>query len=92
MSRNVRQGLRGISVSVAVGQLKKVASNQLITEVNSMVNKQDNKGLRKLITDMVHDLEKYTGSISTTNAEMEKIQRSVKTLAILIELYFALSD
>jgi len=92
MSQSVRQGLRGISISVAVGQLKQVASSELIREVNSLVNKQDNRGLRKLIIDMVHDLERYTGNISATKLEPEKIRRSVKTLAILLELYFALSD
>jgi len=92
MSQSVRQGLRVISISVAVGQLKQVASNELIKEVNSLINKQDNRGLRKLITDLAHDLERYTGSTSAAKIELEKIRHSAKTLAILLELYFALSD
>lgn len=92
MSQSVRQGLRGISISVAVGQLKQVAPKKLIEEINSLVDMQDNSGLRKLITDLVHDLERHTVSITVGHEESEKLQNSVKTLAILVELYFALSD
>ncbi|MFC1921350.1 hypothetical protein ACFLYQ_06480 [Chloroflexota bacterium] len=91
-SQSVRQGLRGISVSVAVGQLEQVASKEILEEIKSLVDKQDNRGLRKLITDLVHDLERHTGNIAAVTADPEKVQRSVKTLAIMLELYFALSD
>jgi hypothetical protein len=90
-SQNVRQGLREISISVAVKQLKLVAPDNVIKRVQSLANKPDVKDLRKMVSDSVHDLEKQTGRIAG-NADMGKIRNSAKALAILIELYFALSD
>ena len=61
-SQSIRQGLKEISVSVAVGQLKPVAAPELVEKVSSLAQKPDIKDLRKLITDLVHGLERQTDS------------------------------
>ena len=88
--QGVLQGLKEINVSVAIEQLKSVATPRIIEEISSLTHKQDTEDLRKLISDLVHDLEKRIGGISASNPDMVPIERSVKTLAILIELFLSL--
>jgi len=91
-AQSVRQGLRGISISVAVEQLKPIATKEIIAAIESLNKKPDTKDLRKLISDLVHKLERQTSGLSAANRDLEEVESSVKTLAILVELYFALSD
>jgi len=84
------QGLREISVSVAVEQLRLVAAPEIIEEIGSLTYKQDTKDLRKLISNLATGLERRVGSISASNPDMAPIERSVKTLTILIQLFFSL--
>jgi hypothetical protein len=91
VSQSIRHGLRQISISVALEQLKTVAPAETIEKVKSLADKPDVKDLRRMVSDSVHGLERQTGRI-TAVTDVEKIQNSVKTLAILVELYFALSD
>ena len=91
-SQSVLQGLKEISVSVAIGQLRLVAADDIIKNISSLTKKPDTNDLRKLISDLVHDLEKQTGNVSASNTDMVPFTRSIKTLAILIELLFTLSD
>ncbi len=89
-TQEVLQGFKEISISVAVEQLKLVATPEITEEINSLKHKQDTRDLRKVISDLAHNLEKRTGSISASNPDMIPIERSVRTLAILIELFFSL--
>ena len=84
------QGLKEISISVALEQLKPVATPEIIEEVQSLTQKQGTGDLRKLITDLVDDLERCVSRISASNPDIAPIERSVKTLAILIGLFFSL--
>ena len=88
--QGVLQGLKEINVSVAVEQLRLVATPEIIEKISSLTHKQDTGDLRKLISDLVNGLEKRVGSVSASNQDMVPIERSVKTLAILIELFFSL--
>ena len=88
--QEMQHGLRGISVSVALEQLRLVATPEIIEITSSLTEKQDTEDLRKLITDLAHSLEKQLGSISATNPDMIPFERSVRTLSILIELFFSL--
>ncbi|MFC2005973.1 hypothetical protein ACFLVG_03315 [Chloroflexota bacterium] len=90
IAQGVLQGLKEINVSVAVEQLRLVATPEIIEEISSLTHKQGTEDLRKLISNLVHDLEKRIGRISASNADMASLECSVKTLAILIELFFAL--
>ena len=89
-TQEVLQGFKEISISVAVEQLKLIATPEITEEIKSLKHKQDTKDLRKVVSDLAHDLEKRTGSISASNPDMMPIERSVRTLAILIELFFSL--
>lgn len=89
-TQEVLQGFKEISISVAVEQLRLVATPEITEGINSLKHKPDTKDLRKVISDLAHDLEKRTGSISASNPDMMPIERSVSTLSILIELFFSL--
>ena len=91
-AQGVRQGLKEISVSVALQQLRLVAKDEVIEKVSALTKKQGIEDLRKLISDSVHNLEKQTGSVAASKTDISTLEHSVKALAILIELYFALSD
>jgi len=88
--QGVMKGLREINVSVALGQLKLVAPPEIISHVDALKHKQGTEDLRKIISSLVNDLEKRTGSISKANPDMLPIERSIKTLAIIIELFFSI--
>ncbi|MFC1861696.1 hypothetical protein ACFLT4_04940 [Chloroflexota bacterium] len=88
--QGVLQGLREIQVSIAVEQLRLVATPEIIKVISSLTHKQDTEDLRKLISNLVDDLEKHLRSVSPSNSDMVPIERSVNTLAILLELFFSL--
>jgi len=81
------QSLTEIKVSVALEQLKPVATPGIIEEVSSLRHMRSTGDLRKLISDLATELENSAGSMSGSNPDIE---RSVKTLAILIELLFSI--
>ncbi|MFC1978225.1 hypothetical protein ACFLWS_08225 [Chloroflexota bacterium] len=84
------KGLREIGVTVTVEQLKQVATPEIIEEVDSLKYQQGTEGLRRLITRLANDLEKRVDNVSASNPDMVPIQRSVKTLVILLELLSSL--
>jgi len=88
--QGVVTGLREISFSIALEQLKHTASPGIIKEISSMTNKPGTDELRKLISNLTRDLETQVNRISDSNPELESIERSVKTLAIIIGLFFSL--
>ncbi|MFC1966954.1 hypothetical protein ACFLWI_08500 [Chloroflexota bacterium] len=88
--QGVLQGLMDIKVSIAVEQLKLVSKPEIIEGVSSLTHKQGTEDLRKLISSLTDDLEKRIRSIATSNPDMVPVERSIKTLAILLELYFSL--
>ena len=88
--QGVLGGLRELTVSTVVEQLKSVATPEIIEQVNSFKNKPGTTELRELISDLAYDLEKRIGIIATANQDVQPIERSLKTLTILIELFFSL--
>ena len=88
--QDVLGGLKGLNVSMAVEQLKLVATPEIIEQVNSLKSKTGTEELRKLISDLTDDLEKRIGIISASNPDMKSLESSMKTLTILIELFFSL--
>jgi hypothetical protein len=83
-------GLRGISYSVALNQLKPVATPEIYEKVRAMQNQADLKELRGLISDISRNLERITAKAARDNQELEPLANSVKTLSILISLLFSL--
>ena len=88
--QNVLGGLRELTVSMAIEQLKLVAAPEIIEQVNSLKSKPGTEELRKLISDLAYDLENHIGVISASNPDLKPIERSMKTLTILLELFFSL--
>ena len=88
--QSVLGGLRELTVSMAVEQLKSVAAPEIIEQVNSLKNKTGTAELRKLISGRMNNLENDIGIIATTNPDIKPTERSINTLIILIELFFSL--
>jgi Na+-transporting NADH:ubiquinone oxidoreductase subunit NqrC len=86
----VMAGLRGLSFSVALNQLKTVAEPDIYEKVTAMQAKTDSKDLRKLITEISRNLDRSMSRISKGNADLEPLATSSRTLAILISLLFSL--
>lgn len=84
------QGLREISLSVALEQLKPVATAEIIEKVRSLQNKQDTKELRQLITDLARDLDKLVAKLPSSDSNKALVESSAKTLTVLISLLFSL--
>jgi hypothetical protein len=88
--QGVVAGLRGISFSVALNQLKTIVKPDIYEKVIAMQQQPDSKELRRLISDIARNLERETAKASKNNPEFETISNSSKTLAILISLLFSL--
>jgi len=88
----VIQGLREITFSMALEQLKIVSAEADIFEkVTAFKTKQDTEGLRKLIVDLMSELEGRTSKMSRSNPELASIERSIKTVSVLVDLFFSLT-
>jgi hypothetical protein len=88
--QDVMYGLRGISFSVALNQLKSVAPEELYEKVEAMQAHPDAKDLRKLISDVSRTLERTTSRLSRNDSEFEPIAQDTRILAILISLLFSI--
>ena len=62
-------GLRGISFSVALNQLKTIAESGIYEKVEAMQRQPDTKELRRLISDIARNLERETARASRNNPE-----------------------
>jgi len=88
--KELQQNLIELKASVALEQLKPIASPEVIREVSSLKNTQNTGSLRKLILDLSGELETWASKSSRTNVDTASAERSAKTLAILIELLFSI--
>jgi len=88
--RGVLQGLKELNVSMAIEQLKPVATPEIIEAVNDLRSKQGTEDLRKVISGLADDLENSIGTISASNPDIAPLIPSIKTLNILMDLYFSL--
>ena len=88
--QGVLQGLKDLNLSMALGQLKDVATPEVIQQVTALKNKSDTEDLRKMITSLVDELEKKLNDASGSKTEMTKLINSTRTLSILLDLYFSL--
>jgi hypothetical protein len=87
--KGVLQGLKDLNVSMALEQLKTVAKPEIIRQVTALKSGAGTENLRKLITTIVDDLEKQL-STAGSKAEIVPMVNSVRTLGILLDLYFSL--
>jgi len=89
--RGVLQGLKDLNLSMALGQLKTVAKPEIIKQVTALKSTASTEDLRKLITNIVDELDRQLGASSLTKAEIAAANNTVKTLSILLDLYFSFS-
>lgn len=90
--RQVILGLRGITFAMALEQLKIVsAEDTVVARVSAYKDKEGTADLRNLITGLTSELEGVAGKMSRANPELASVERSIKTLSILIDLLFSLS-
>ncbi len=90
-SQDVLTELRAFSISMAVGQLKLVATPEMVEQVNALQSKQGTTALRKLIHNLLYELEKQISIFASANPDIKPIEQLTKTLTILIGLLFSLS-
>jgi uncharacterized protein YeeX (DUF496 family) len=86
--RGVLQGLKDLNVSMSVEQLKAVAPAEIIRRVNALKNKEGTEDLRKMISRLADDLERRIADMP--GAEATRLSNSMRTLNILMDLYFSL--
>jgi hypothetical protein len=88
--KGVLQGLKDLNLSMALEQLKTVAKPEIIRQVTALKSREGTEDLRKMITALVDDLEKQLGTTSASKADMTPLVNSVRTISILLDLYFSL--
>jgi geranylgeranyl pyrophosphate synthase len=86
----VLQGLQDLNINMALQQLKTVAGPEIIRKVNALKTKGGTDDLRKMITALADDLEKNLSVVSASKTEMTPLVNSMRTLNILLDLYFSL--
>jgi hypothetical protein len=89
--KGVLQGLQALNLSMALDQLKGVARPEIIRQVAAMKGGQGTESLRKIITNLVDDLEKQLNRASGSKAEIAQLVSAARTLSILLDLYFSLN-
>jgi hypothetical protein len=88
--RGVLQGLRELNLSMAIEQLKPVAKPEIIEKVNALAGKEGTEELRKIISGLADNIESQLGAVSASDAEGVPLVDSMRTLNILMDLYFSL--
>ena len=88
--KGVLQGLQDLNLSMALGQLKTVAKPEIIRQVTALKSGQGTENLRKIITNLVDEMEKQLNTVSGSKAEIAQLMNSTRTLSILLDLYFSL--
>jgi hypothetical protein len=88
--QGVLQGLKELKVSMAIEQLKATASPEIIEEVNALKSKPGTDDLRKVISGLADEIERRLGTISASNRDAVPLVNSMRTLNILMDLYFSL--
>ena len=88
--KGVLQGLQDLNLQMALGQLKTVAKPELYQQVAALKNGGGTENLRKIITRLVDDTEKQVG-LMTPKTDTTAIVNQMRTLSILLDLYFSLN-
>jgi hypothetical protein len=88
--RGVLRGLKDLNISMALEQLKSVAAPDIIEQVNALKSQEATDDLRKIINDLADDIEKRLGIMARGKPEGATLANSMRTLSILMDLYFSL--
>src|SRR4030042_468619 len=88
--RGVLQGLQDLNLSMALSQLEGVAKPEVIRQVTALKSRGGKEELRKIITNLVDEMEKQLNTVSVSKTEIAQLADSVRTLSILLDLYFSM--
>lgn len=86
LMQTAHKELRELKISVALVQLDLVAPHEIADKASMLTIVGNTRELRQFILNIVSDLEQYLRSIDRTKPDIDNIERSVKTVSILIEL------
>ena len=89
--RGVLSGLKDLNISMTLDQLKTVAAPEIIKEVESLKTKESTEDLRKIISGLADEMEKRIMTLRTQDTDKTDLLNSMRTLNILMDLYFSLS-
>jgi hypothetical protein len=88
--KGVLQGLKELNFNMAVAQLKTVARPEIVKQVTALKNQESTEALRKLISNIADNLENRLRSLQATKTETSYLYNAMRTLNILMDLYFSL--
>jgi hypothetical protein len=74
---------------MALTQLKSVAKPEIIRQVTALKSGQGTEVLRKIITNLVDEMERQLNAASGAKTEIGQLVNSMRTLSILLDLYFS---
>ena len=88
--QGVLRGLKDLNISMAVDQLKPVATPEIIEQIGALEGKEGTDDLRRMISALADDLEKKLGGVARSTPDAAPLVNSLRTLNILMDLYFSL--
>ncbi len=88
--RGVLQGLKELNLDMAVTQLKAVARPEIVKQVSALKSQENTDVLRKLISGIADELEDKLRAVQVPKAEAASLYNSMRTLNILMDLYFSM--
>ena len=88
--QGVLHSLKDLNISMTLEQLQTIATPEIIKAVESLKNKEGTEDLRKTISDLADDLERRIVSMSAADIDRTSLLNSMRTLNILMDLYFSL--
>jgi hypothetical protein len=88
--QGVLHGLQTLNLNMALDQLKSVAKPEIYRQVTAMKSGQSAESLRKIITNLIDDIENQLSRTSGSKAEIAQLVNATRTLSILLDLHFSL--
>ncbi len=88
--KGVLQGLKELNFTMAVTQLKTVARPEIVKQVSALKSQESTEALRKMISDIADDMENRLRNASASKPDIVPLLNAMRTLNILMDLYFSL--
>jgi hypothetical protein len=88
--KGVLQGLKELNLTMAITQLKTVARPEIVKQVSALKTQESTDALRKMISNIADDLENRLRALPASKTETAFLCNSMRTLNILMDLYFSL--
>jgi hypothetical protein len=88
--QGVLHGLKDLNISMTLEQLQTLAAPDIIKAVESLKTQEGTEELRKLISGLADNLENSIGSLNAAENDKAVLLNSMRTLNILMDLYFSL--